>query len=46
MDLSVPVMNGIDPARILIHLMRTVPLIIFSEYSDAFPKEYARGGFF
>src|SRR5213079_3488901 len=34
MDLSMPVMNGIDAARVLKGMMPTVPLIIFSEYSD------------
>ncbi len=42
LDLSMPVMNGIDAARILRRLMPTVPLIIFSEYSDVFSAEEAR----
>ena len=41
MDLSMPVMNGIDAARALRRLMPTVPLIIFSEYSDVFSVEEA-----
>jgi DNA-binding NarL/FixJ family response regulator len=42
MDLSMPVMNGIAAARVLKALMPTVPLIIFSEYSDVFSKNEAR----
>ena len=42
MDLSMPVMNGIDAARVLKSLMPTVPLIIFSEYSDVFSESEAR----
>ncbi len=42
LDLSMPVMNGIDAARVLKTLMPAVPLIIFSEYSDVFSEEEAR----
>jgi DNA-binding NarL/FixJ family response regulator len=42
MDLSMPVMNGIDAARILREMMPTVPLIIFSEYSDVFSEREAK----
>jgi len=42
MDLSMPVMNGIEAAGILKSLMPTVPLIIFSEYSDVFSEKEAR----
>ncbi len=42
LDLSMPVMNGIDAARVLKTLMPTVPLIVFSEYSDVFSAEEAR----
>ncbi len=42
MDLSMPVMNGIEAARVLKGLMPTVPLIIFSEYSDVFSEKEAR----
>ncbi len=42
MDLSMPVMNGIDAARALKTLMSTVPVIIFSEYSDVFSENEAR----
>ena len=42
MDLSMPVMNGIDATRALKALMPSVPVIIFSEYSDVFSQEEAR----
>jgi DNA-binding NarL/FixJ family response regulator len=42
MDLSMPVMNGIDAARVLKRSMPMVPLIIFSEYSDVFSEKEAR----
>jgi DNA-binding NarL/FixJ family response regulator len=41
LDLSMPVMNGIDAARALKRLMPAVPLIIFSEYSDVFSADEA-----
>jgi DNA-binding NarL/FixJ family response regulator len=42
LDLSMPVMNGLDAAKVLKTLMPAVPLIIFSEYSDVFSDEEAR----
>jgi DNA-binding NarL/FixJ family response regulator len=42
MDLSMPVMNGIAAVHILKAIMPTVPLIIFSEYSDVFSESEAR----
>ena len=42
MDLSMPVMNGIDAAHALKSLLPAVPLIIFSEYSDVFSEDEAR----
>jgi DNA-binding NarL/FixJ family response regulator len=42
MDLSMPVMNGIDAALALKTLMPTVPLIMFSEYSDVFSEKEAQ----
>jgi DNA-binding NarL/FixJ family response regulator len=42
MDLSMPVMNGIDAARTLKTLMPTVPVIIFSDYSNVFSEKEAR----
>jgi DNA-binding NarL/FixJ family response regulator len=41
MDLSTPVMNGLDAARVLKRTMPAVPIIMFSEYSDAFSLEEA-----
>jgi DNA-binding NarL/FixJ family response regulator len=41
MDLSMPVMNGIEATRALKTLMPTVPVIIFSDYSDVFSEEEA-----
>jgi CheY-like chemotaxis protein len=35
-------MNGIDAARALKTLMPTVPVVMFSEYSDVFSDEEAR----
>jgi DNA-binding NarL/FixJ family response regulator len=42
LDLSMPVMNGLDAARVLKRRMPTVPLILFSEYEDAFSEQEAR----
>jgi CheY-like chemotaxis protein len=42
LDLSMPVMNGIDAARVLNELLPTVPLIMFSEYSEAISEKLAR----
>jgi two-component system, chemotaxis family, chemotaxis protein CheY len=42
LDLSMPVMNGLDAARVLKRLMPTVPLVMFSEYSDVFSEQEAR----
>jgi two-component system, chemotaxis family, chemotaxis protein CheY len=42
MDLSMPVMNGIEAARVLMGTMPTVPVIIFSEYSDVFSENEAK----
>jgi DNA-binding NarL/FixJ family response regulator len=42
MDWSMPVMNGIDATRALKTLMPMVPVIVFSEYSDAFSEKEAR----
>jgi DNA-binding NarL/FixJ family response regulator len=41
-DLSMPVMNGIEAARLLKGLMPAVPIIMFSEYGDAFSENEAR----
>jgi|SRR5579872_755042 DNA-binding NarL/FixJ family response regulator len=42
MDLSMPVMNGIDAVHALKMLMPMVPVIMFSEYSDVFSEQEAR----
>jgi DNA-binding NarL/FixJ family response regulator len=42
MDLSMPVMNGIEAARTLKILFPMLPVIIFSEYSDVFSEQEAR----
>jgi len=42
LDLSMPVMNGLEAARALKRTMPAVPVIMFSEYSDAFSEQEAR----
>ena len=42
LDICMPVMNGLEAARILRHLMPSVPVIIFSAYSDSSVEEEAR----
>src|SRR5436853_6182957 len=42
MDLSMPVMNGIEAARVLKRMLPRMPLIIFSEYSDVFSEREAQ----
>jgi two-component system chemotaxis response regulator CheB len=42
MDLLMPVMNGIAAVHILKAILPTVPIIIFSEYSDVFSESEAR----
>jgi DNA-binding NarL/FixJ family response regulator len=42
MDLSMPVMNGIEAARILKRIMPAVPLIMFSGHSDLFSRMEAQ----
>jgi DNA-binding NarL/FixJ family response regulator len=42
MDLSMPVMNGLDAARALKKLMPATPLIMFSHYCDVFSANEAR----
>ena len=44
-DLSMPVMNGLDEARVLKRLTPTVPVIVFTAHSDVFlQKEAAAAG--
>jgi len=46
LDLSMPVMNGLDAARVLKRLMPTVPLIMYSAFADRSAKqEILRKGF-
>jgi two-component system, chemotaxis family, chemotaxis protein CheY len=42
LDLSMPVMNGLDAARELKRLMPTVPLILYSAFGDGFVEQRAR----
>jgi DNA-binding NarL/FixJ family response regulator len=42
LDLSMPVMNGIEAAHALRQLMPETPIIVFSEYSDVFSEREAR----
>ena len=42
LDLSMPVMNGLDAARALTDLMPSVPIILFTLYIDTFVNEKAR----
>jgi DNA-binding NarL/FixJ family response regulator len=42
LDLAMPVMNGIDAARILHRILPSVPLILFSSHSALFREEEAR----
>jgi DNA-binding NarL/FixJ family response regulator len=42
LDLSMPVMNGIEAACELKRLMPMVPIIVFSEYSEVFSEREAR----
>lgn len=42
LDLSMPVMNGIEAASELKRVMPMTPIIVFSEYSDVFSADEAR----
>ena len=42
LDLSMPVMNGLDAARALKQLMPEVPIVMFSIQSDGFTEKEAR----
>ncbi len=42
LDLSMPVMNGLQAARILRRMMPTVPLIMYSAYGDRFVAHQAQ----
>lgn len=41
-DLSMPVMNGLEEARLLKRLMPHVPVIIYTAHSDRFIENEAR----
>jgi two-component system, NarL family, response regulator YdfI len=41
MDLSMPRMSGLDAVRILRQSIPSIPIIVFSNYSDAFVKKLA-----
>jgi len=42
LDLSMPVMNGLDAARALKRVMPEVPIMLYSAYSDSFTQIEAR----
>lgn len=42
LDLSMPVMNGLDAARILKRLMPAVPVILYSAFEDRTSERQAR----
>ena len=42
LDLSMPVMNGLDAARELKQLMPAVPIIMFTSYSDSSTEQQIR----
>lgn len=42
LDLSMPVMNGLDATRVLKRMMPAVPVIMYSAYSDSFTESEAR----
>jgi DNA-binding NarL/FixJ family response regulator len=42
LDLSMPVMNGLDAARVLKRVMPTVPLIMFSAFDDGSARYQAQ----
>jgi DNA-binding NarL/FixJ family response regulator len=42
LDLSMPMMNGLDAARVLKNLMPEVPVIMFSAFGEPFTEQAAR----
>ena len=42
LDLSMPVMNGLDAARVLKRLLPKVPLIMYSAFGDRYAQQLAR----
>jgi DNA-binding NarL/FixJ family response regulator len=41
LDLSMPVMNGLDAARVLKRMLPEVPIVMFSAYADSFTEKEA-----
>jgi DNA-binding NarL/FixJ family response regulator len=41
LDLSMPVMNGLDATRVLKRVMPEVPIVMYSAYSDSFTEKEA-----
>ena len=46
MDLSMPVMNGLQAASALKKIMPDLPIILFSDYSDLLPEPFADSAVF
>lgn len=46
LDLSMPVMNGLDAARVLRTIVPAIPLILLSSFTDALPYEMAEAAGF
>jgi DNA-binding NarL/FixJ family response regulator len=42
LDLSMPVMNGLDATRVLKRVMPEVPVIMYSAFCDSFTEREAR----
>jgi DNA-binding NarL/FixJ family response regulator len=42
LDLSMPVMNGLDATRVLRRVMPDVPIIMYSAYGDSFTERESR----
>ena len=42
LDLLMPVMNGLDAARVLKQMMPLIPLIMYSSFGDTFSEQQAR----
>jgi DNA-binding NarL/FixJ family response regulator len=42
LDLSMPIMNGLDAARVLTDVMPEIPVIMFSAFSELFTEQAAR----
>lgn len=42
LDLAMPVMNGLDAARVIKRILPRVPVVMFSAYSDTFTETEAR----